>query len=104
MFNSLVLNFLFPSRYYGWNKTTQNNMSLAHFPGWSEEAVEFLATKRDIVGIAVDTIELDPGIELSTFKASLICGCVCASSHSLTLNIRHTWQHAGTNSAYLEGA
>ena len=58
-------------------------MSLAHFPGWSEEAVEFLATKRDIVGIAVDTIELDPGIELSTFKVSLICDCcVCACSHS----------------------
>ena len=70
MFNNLVLIFLCPFRYYGWNKTTQNNMSLAHFPGWSEEAVEFLATKRDIVGIAVDTIELDPGIELSTFKVS----------------------------------
>ena len=44
-------------------------MSLAHFPGWSEEAIEFLATERDIVGIAVDTIELDPGKELGTFKA-----------------------------------
>ena len=70
LLDNLVQIFLFPSRYYGWNKTTQNNMSLAHFPGWSEEAVEFLATKRDIVGIAVDTIELDPGIELSTFKVS----------------------------------
>jgi len=57
--------------YYGWNKTTEYNMSLAHFPGWSEEAIEFLATERDIVGIAVDTIELDPGKELGTFKAHL---------------------------------
>ena len=77
-------------------------MSLAHFPGWSEEAVEFLATKRDIVGIAVDTIELDPGIELSTFKVSLICDFAVFVLHlTLTLNIRRTWQHADITSGAL---
>ena len=37
----------------------------------------------------------------STFKVSCLCGCVCASSLILTLNIRHTWQHAGTTSGAL---
>jgi kynurenine formamidase len=32
-----------------------------HFPGFSGEAAEFLVTERDIHGIAVDTLSLDPG-------------------------------------------
>ncbi len=32
-----------------------------HFPGFSPEAVEFLARERDVVGIGVDTLSLDPG-------------------------------------------
>lgn len=32
-----------------------------HFPGFSPEAAEFLARERDVVGIGVDTISLDPG-------------------------------------------
>lgn len=32
-----------------------------HFPGFSPEAAEFLVTEREIHGIAVDTLSLDPG-------------------------------------------
>lgn len=32
-----------------------------HFPGFSSEAANFLATERDVVGIGVDTISLDFG-------------------------------------------
>jgi kynurenine formamidase len=32
-----------------------------HFPGFSGEAAEFLVSERDIHGIAVDTLSLDPG-------------------------------------------
>ena len=32
-----------------------------HFPGFSPEAARFLARERDVVGIGVDTISLDPG-------------------------------------------
>ena len=32
-----------------------------HFPGWSAAAVQWLVAERDIVGIAVDTLSLDPG-------------------------------------------
>jgi len=32
-----------------------------HFPGFSPEAAEFLARERDVVGIGVDTLSLDPG-------------------------------------------
>ena len=61
------------AKYYGWDEEHANNMSYAHFPSFSAEAIEFLATERKIVGIAVDTIELDPGIELDTFKAKTKC-------------------------------
>ena len=37
-----------------------------NFPGWGEEAALFLAEKRDITGIGIDTISLDPG-NSSTF-------------------------------------
>ena len=32
-----------------------------HFPGFGIDAVEFLLTRRDIQGIGVDTLSLDPG-------------------------------------------
>lgn len=32
-----------------------------NFPGWSEEAAMWLAEKRDITGIGIDTMSLDPG-------------------------------------------
>jgi len=39
-----------------------------HFPGFSPEAAEFLLRERAIVGLAVDTLSLDPG-ESTTFAA-----------------------------------
>jgi kynurenine formamidase len=33
----------------------------SHFPGWSGEAVAWLVDEREIVGIGVDTLSLDPG-------------------------------------------
>jgi kynurenine formamidase len=32
-----------------------------NFPGWSEEAALWLVEKRDITGIGIDTLSLDPG-------------------------------------------
>ena len=37
-----------------------------HFPGWSADAAMWLAQNRDVVGIGVDTLSLDPG-NSSTF-------------------------------------
>jgi kynurenine formamidase len=34
-----------------------------HFPGFSAEAATFLARSRDVAGIGVDTLSLDPGID-----------------------------------------
>ncbi len=34
-----------------------------HFPGFSSQAAEFLASSREIAGIGVDTVSLDPGID-----------------------------------------
>ncbi len=39
-----------------------------HFPGFSPEAALFLVRERDVVGIGVDTISLDPGND-KTYKA-----------------------------------
>jgi kynurenine formamidase len=36
-----------------------------NFPGWSEEAAMYLADKRDISGIGIDTMSLDPGNSLT---------------------------------------
>lgn len=36
-----------------------------NFPGWGEEAAMFLAEKRDITGIGIDTLSLDPGNSLT---------------------------------------
>ena len=35
--------------------------NVQHYPGFSPDATEFLLSQRDIVGIGVDTLSLDPG-------------------------------------------
>jgi kynurenine formamidase len=39
-----------------------------HFPGFSPEAASFLARSRDVSGIGVDTLSLDPGLD-ATYAA-----------------------------------
>lgn len=41
---------------------------LQHFPGFSKAAVEWLVAERDVAGIGVDTLSLDPG-RSQTFDA-----------------------------------
>jgi kynurenine formamidase len=36
-----------------------------NFPGWSLEAAMFVADKRDVTGIGIDTLSLDPGNSLT---------------------------------------
>ena len=36
-----------------------------NFPGWSEEAALWLVEKRDVTGIGIDTMSLDPGNSLT---------------------------------------
>ena len=43
---------------------------LQHFPGFSKAAVDWLLAERDIAGIGVDTLSLDPG-RSQTFDAHL---------------------------------
>ena len=47
-----------------------------HFPGFSPEAATFLARSRDVAGIGVDTLSLDPGRDstYATHKAWLATG------------------------------
>jgi kynurenine formamidase len=47
-----------------------------HFPGFSAEAATFLARSRDVSGMGVDTLSLDPGIDATyaTHKAWLATG------------------------------
>lgn len=33
-----------------------------HFPGWSKDATDMLMMERNVIGIGVDTLSLDPGI------------------------------------------
>ena len=62
--------------YSGWDAKVNDakafvNMDGAntmHFPGFSPEAAAFLAREREVVGIGVDTISLDPG-EDKKYKA-----------------------------------
>jgi kynurenine formamidase len=42
-----------------------------NFPGWSEEAVRWLLERRDVAGIGVDTMSLDPG-NSTTFPVHLL--------------------------------
>ena len=39
-----------------------------HFPGFSAEAAAFLARSRDVAGIGVDALSLDPGLD-TTYAA-----------------------------------
>lgn len=64
--------------YSGWD-TRWNDVAMfrnadadgvMHFPGFSPEAATFLMEQRDIHGIGVDTLSLDPGIS-STFDVHL---------------------------------
>lgn len=36
--------------------------NVAHFPGWSKEATDLLMMERNVLGIGVDTLSLDPGV------------------------------------------
>jgi kynurenine formamidase len=62
--------------YSGWDAKVNDakafiNMDRAntmHFPGFSPEAALFLASERNVVGIGVDTVSLDPGND-KTYKA-----------------------------------
>ena len=70
--------------YSGWDAKVNDakafiNMDSAnamHFPGFSPEAAAFLARERDVVGIGVDTVSLDPGKdkEYKAHKAWLAAG------------------------------
>ena len=42
-----------------------------HFPGWSAGAVDWLLDKREITGVGVDTMSLDPG-NSTTFDVHLL--------------------------------
>lgn len=53
---------------FGWGKYVKTSTYMGldssgtkHFPGFSVEAVKFLAEKRNIAGIGVDVISFDPG-------------------------------------------
>lgn len=70
--------------YSGWESRVRDakkfiNMDSANtmrFPGWSVDAVSFLAHERDVVGIGVDTLSLDPGKDkqYNAHKAWLAAG------------------------------
>ncbi len=70
--------------YSGWDAKVNDakafiNMDSAnamHFPGFSPEAAAFLVLERDVVGIGVDTVSLDPGKdkEYKAHKAWLAAG------------------------------
>jgi kynurenine formamidase len=47
-----------------------------HFPGFSVEAAKFLASSRNVSGLGVDTLSLDPGLDATyaTHKAWLASG------------------------------
>ncbi len=40
----------------------QDESGFMHFPGFSKEAVEFLLFERNINGLGIDTLSIDPGI------------------------------------------
>lgn len=55
------------------NADAQNTL---HFPGFSAEVAEFLVRERDVAGIGVDTLSLDPGVDKAyrAHKAWLAAG------------------------------
>lgn len=67
----------------GWGKYVKtpaymgvDSSGTKHFPGFSVDAVKFLAEKRGIAGIGVDVISFDPGRDdkYSTHKMLFACG------------------------------
>lgn len=56
--------------YSGWEKHLKDslfvgldNNGVKHYPGFSNEAIKFLVTERNIAGIGVDVLSFDPGID-----------------------------------------
>jgi kynurenine formamidase len=56
--------------YSGWEKHLRDslfvgldNKQVKHYPGFSNQAIKFLVTERDIAGIGVDGLSFDPGID-----------------------------------------
>jgi kynurenine formamidase len=47
------------SRYLG--SSTPEDPTTLHFPGFSADAITFLLTKREILGIGIDTASIDAG-------------------------------------------
>ena len=56
--------------YSGWEKHLKDslfvgldNKGVKHFPGFTNEAINYLLTNRNIAGIGVDVLSFDPGID-----------------------------------------
>lgn len=56
--------------YSGWEKHLKdslfvglNSKQVKHYPGFSNDAIKFLLTERNIAGIGVDVLSFDPGID-----------------------------------------
>jgi len=56
--------------YSGWEKHLKDSMfvgldsnQVKHYPGFSNDAIKFLVTERNIAGIGVDVLSFDPGID-----------------------------------------
>jgi len=56
--------------YSGWEKRLKDSsfigidsVQVKHYPGFSNEAIQFLISQRNIAGIGVDVLSFDPGID-----------------------------------------
>ena len=50
-------------KYLGWEEGyPETDTEHMHYPGFSGDAMQFLVSKRNIVGVAVDTISVDRGL------------------------------------------
>ena len=56
--------------YSGWEKHLKDSMfvgldnkQVKHYPGFSNDAIKFLVSERNIAGIGVDVLSFDPGID-----------------------------------------
>lgn len=56
--------------YSGWEKHLKDSMfvgfdnkEVKHFPGFSNDAISFLLANRNIAGIGVDVLSVDPGVD-----------------------------------------
>jgi kynurenine formamidase len=56
--------------YSGWEKHLNDSLfvgldskQVKHYPGFSNDAIKFLVTERNIAGIGVDVLSFDPGID-----------------------------------------